>query len=337
VSPTRLMRAATVALLAVALPAGCGGTAATGGPPRASAAASPSAIGSSGCPRRVRLAVQTRQAIGPGAGPLTVSGATAWVARPQAGDIVRVTAAGSRAIHVGGAPISLATGFGKVWVAERDANRVISLDGLTLKQDTASSLPVPVSVVTGPLGVWALSIDTASLYQLDPASGTSSRPFDSPVANPSDMVMVGEELWVLGAGEQGLSPFNGKLERIIRAGFALPGRSLSGLSAADGTIWLGETAGRSLLAVAAGTVAVRRLPAPDGIQPIATATGACGLWVADSSGDVAIVNPQTAAPLGPSIHVGRSIADIATSGTGAWATDPLDGTLVHVVVRPASG
>jgi hypothetical protein len=323
-------------MLAAALLAGCGGAAATAGPPRTSAVASPAHGGSPGCPRRVQLTVQARQQIGRGAGPLAVDGNTVWVARPQAGDLIRVTAAGRTVAHVGGAPISLAIGFGRLWVAERDAERIVSIDTRTLEQTTASAVPVPVSVVTGPLGAWALSLDTGSLYQLDPASGVASRPFDSPVANPSDMVMVGDELWVLGAADHGLSPFNGKIRRIVRAGFARPGQPLSGLGAAGATIWLGETAKRSLLRVDAGAVVVRELPAPDGIRPTATAVGACGVWVADATGDLAIVDPQTAAPLGPVIHVGHSVAALAPSGTGVWATDPLGGALVRVSIRPTS-
>ena len=324
-------------MLVAALLAGCGRTAASGGSTRASAAASPLPGSAAGCPSKVRLLMQSRRHVGVGAGPLAVEGDTAWVARPQAGDIVRVAPGASSTVDVGGAPISLAVGFGRLWVAERDANRVASFNEQTLARDTTSGLPVPVSVVAGPLGVWTLSIDTASLYQLDPVSGARSRPFDSPAASPVDMVMVGEELWVLGAGEEGLSPFNGKLERIVRAGFSLPGQSLSGLSAAGATIWIGETSGRSLLRVEADNATVRKLPAPGGMQPIATAIGACGLWVADGSGEVALVNPQTGAPLGAPIEVGRSVAALAGSGTEVWATDPLDGTLVRVGVYPASG
>jgi hypothetical protein len=328
--------AAAGALLAAVLLAGCGSAARTSTPARASAVA-PVAAGRASCPGQVRLAVAARQAVGAGAGPLALEGGAVWVARPQAGEVIRVGAAGSLVAHLGGTPISLALGFGKLWVAERDGNRVVSLNEQTLEQRSAASIPVPVSVVAGSLGVWALSIDTNSLYRLDPASGISAPPYDSPVASPVEMVAVADELWVLGAEEEGLSPFNTELERIVRAGFDLPARALSGLSAAGGTIWLGETAGRSLLRVDAATAAVQRLPAPDGIQVIATAAGACGLWVADGSGDVALVDPQTAALLGPPIHIGRSVADLAVSSTGVWVSDPLDGTLVHVEVRSAAG
>jgi hypothetical protein len=336
VSLARLSRAATAAALAGALLADCGGVAATGGSKLTSALGSSGLGGSQGCSRRVRLTVKTRLEIGHGVGPVAADGSTVWAARPQAGDIIRVTAAGRTVVHLEGTPISLAIGFGRLWVAERDADRVVSIDTRTVVQSTSAGVPLPVSVVTGSLGVWALSLDAGSLYQFDPIRGAGSRPFDSPVAHPSDMVMVGDELWVLGAAEHGLSPFNAKLGRIVRSGLSRPGQPLSGLSAAGGTIWLGEPASRSLLRVEADTVSARQLPAPNGIRPTATAVGACGLWVADETGDLALVDSQTAAPLGPPIHLGRSVAALAPSGTGVWATDPLDGALVRVGIRSTS-
>ena len=103
------------------------------------------------------------------------------------------------------------------------------------------------------------------------------------------------------------------------------------MSAAGSVIWLAEPASRAILRVDAASVTVKRLAAPDGIAPIATAGGACGLWVADAGGDLALVDPSTAAPLGPLLHVGRSISNLVSSGSGVWVSDPLDGTVVHVV------
>ncbi|HWX45796.1 MAG TPA: hypothetical protein VNY52_10805, partial [Solirubrobacteraceae bacterium] len=258
-----------------------------------------------------------------------------WVARPQAGTLTLVSPAGGRVMHVGGAPVSLAVGFGKLWVAERDAGRIARIDLSTLALSDAAGMPVPVSVVAGQWGVWALSLDTGAVYPLNPANGGAGELIYAPVADPSEMTLAGEDLWILGAGDNGLSPVNAKLGRIVRAGFALPGRPLSGLSAAAGTIWLAEPARRSLLRVDAATGAVQELPAPDRIQPIATAAGACGIWVTTATGEVALVDPRTAAPLGPPIRVGHAIAALAPAGAGVWVTDPADGTLVRVEARPA--
>jgi streptogramin lyase len=337
---TLLMRPTVVAcvsaaILAAALLGGCGASA-----PRAAVGdAGTRGVGfavARGCPAHVRLSLVAKRNVGSGADALAVDGATVWVARPQADSIARVTATGTTAIRVGASPISLAAGYGKLWVAERDTNAIAMIDTHTLVRKRGASVPVPVDVVANRLGVWALSLDAGAVYPLSPTDGGAGEPIYAPVSDPSEMVASGEELWILGAGNSGLSPVNAKLGRIVRAGFALPGRPLSGLSAAGKSIWLGEPGRHALLRVDAATGAVQELPAPDGIQPTATADGTCGVWVADSSGELAIVDPATGAALGPPLRVGRSIAALAVSGSGVWATDPLDGTLIEVQAR-ASG
>jgi DNA-binding beta-propeller fold protein YncE len=326
-------RALALVAMGLVVVTGCGGAS-----PRGSThtgLVGSSAAGAQGCPKHVRLLAAAPLRIGRGAGPLAVQGGAVWVARPQADTITQVTPAGRRILRTGSTPISLAVGSGKLWVAERDANRVASIDARTLSRVTVSELSVPVSVITSQSGVWALSLDAGTVSPLNPISGAVSEPLDAPVVDPSGMIMVGDDLWILGAGDHGLSPLNVKLGRIVRTGFDLPGRPLSGLSSDGATIWLGDTAKRALLRVDARTVAVQELPAPENMQPVATAAGRCGVWVADSTGDLALVDPRTAAPLGHSIHVGRSIAALASSGMGLWVTDPADGTLVRVDIAAA--
>jgi hypothetical protein len=288
------------------------------------------------CPKRAHLSVVRSLRVGRGAAALVVDGGTLWVARTQAGTVTRVVGSSRRVAHVGGSPVSLALSGGKLWVALRDADRIVAIDTQTLLQGPSANVPVPVRVVAGALGIWGLSLDTGALYSIAPVSGAVGSPVYAPVTDPVDMIAAEDELWVLGAAEGGLSPVNGRLGRIVRAGFDLPGRALSGLSASGHAIWLGEPTKRSLLNVDATTVAVRELPAPDRIEPTATAVGGCGVWVADATGDLVLADPHTAAPLTPTIHVGRSIAALTSSETGVWATDPVDGTLIHVDIRPAA-
>jgi streptogramin lyase len=313
--------------------AGCGG-AAGGGTRRAGAtAASPAAAA---CPAQIRLAVQSRQVLGRGVGPLAVEGGTVWVADPASGTLLRATASGHSAVHLGGTPISVAVGFGRVWVAERDAGRIVSVDPRSLAQLTSAGVPVPVRVLTGPIGVWGLSLDNASLFQLDPVGGASVRHIDVPVIDPVDMVAAGDELWVLGAGEGGLSPVNAVLGRIVRAGFDRPGVALAGLSVEGSTIWMAEPTQRALLRVDTANVTVKQFPAPDSIEPTATAPGACGVWVGDAGGNLAMIDPASGRTLTAPLRIGRSLGALAASGTGVWASDPLDGTLVRVELRPGA-
>lgn len=301
------------------------------------------------CPAHVRLVAQERWHIGVGVGPLAVAGDTLWVARPQAGTIVRVDAsptpaglsagehgdrgAMSRTVRT---PVSVAVTKGRLWVAERDADRVSSYDSRTLRRRTATALVVPVAVAGGAGGVWALSLGAGALYQIDPANGIAAEPIDSPVSDPSEMVALGDDLWLLGARDHGLSPVDGRLRRIVRAGLSEPAQALGGLSAALETVWLGETAKRSLLRIEAAKVAVRELPSPDDVRPDVTAAADCGVWVAESTGELTLADARTAAPLGEPLRVGRSIAALAPAGTGVWVTDPIDGTLARIEALPAS-
>jgi streptogramin lyase len=253
-----------------------------------------------------------------------------------------VRAGSVRRVRLGGAPISLAFAFGKLWVAQRDANRVITIDPQSLTTLSAAGVPVPVSIVAGSLGAWALSLDAGALYELYPSSGKFVTRVYAPVADPVDMLAAGGELWILGAAEHGLSPFNALLVRVVRAGIVRPGVALGGLSSAGSTLWVSEPAAHSLLRVDTRAVTVRQFPAPGGIAPAATAVGACGVWVADGAGKLELVDPETARAVTPPLRVGASIAALApveATGSGrargVWVTDPLDGTVSLVDLAPS--
>ncbi len=334
--PTGAIRVGVAALITAGVLAGCGGSRVSR-PPRpvdASAVVSPS-VGR-GCPAVVRLSASKPVRVGQGAGALTAAGNAVWVARASAGTVTRVTDGGQRVVYLGGAPVSLAAGFGRLWVALRDSGRITTIDMRTLAPGPFVGLSVPVAVVTGPGTVWALSLDTGALYPIDPSDDAPGSPLYAPVSDPTGIVIAGDDAWVLGGANGGLAPLNIRLGQILRSGFTVPGRSLGGLSEFGRTLWLGEPARRELLRVDAPTVAVRELPAPDGLHPSATAAGPCGVWVADSSGTVVLIDPATGRSLGPPLRIGRSIADLVRSGTGVWASDPTDGTLVYVAARPTS-
>jgi hypothetical protein len=287
------------------------------------------------CPQRMRLEAGPAVAVGSGAGALAVEGNTVWVAREQAGTVTRVTGSRLDVLHVGPTPVSLSLGFGKLWVALRDADRVVFVDMHTLKQEQGASVAVPVDLFAGLGSVWVLSLDSGALYRLDPISGVLGEPIYAPVGDPIDMAASGGELWVLGAHEGGLSPLNARLGRIVRAGFDLPSRRLSGLSASDSTIWLGEPAQGRLLRIDASTVAVSELRAPSGVSPDVTDVGRCGVWVASHSGTLDLIDPRTGTALAAPTRIGRSVAALAVSGAGVWASDPIDGTIAYVSARPS--
>jgi hypothetical protein len=278
----------------------------------------------------MRLRARAPVHVGRGAGPLAVQAGAVWVARPEAGTVTRLGAGGQRVVRVGSTPVSLALGFGKLWVALRDVGLIDTVNLRTLAARSATSVPTPVRVFAGHGLLWVLSLDNAALYPVNPANLGQGAPIEAPDFAPVDMAPSGNELWLLSARDSSLGPVNFTLGRILRAGFALPGRALSGLSSGDGLLWAGEPTRRELLRVDATTVAVRELPAPFGMRPVATAVGACGVWVGGESGTVALIDPNTGAPLAPAVRIGASVGALAASGTGVWVSDPLDGTVSRV-------
>ncbi len=254
-----------------------------------------------------------------------------WAASPSTGELVRRSSDGElRRAQLSGAPVSLTLSSATLWVSERDAERVVGLSPSSLSQTSSTAVPLPVGVVAGAEGIWALSLDAGTIDQLNPLTGAVGRELEVPVSKPIAMVEAAGELWILGAGEQGLSPVNPARGGSVRAGFNQRGAALSGLGSGDGAIWVGETSGRSLLRVDAASGDVKKLPAPDGVSPVAVSVGECGVWVAGASGELTLVDPVSAQPLTRAIHVGRSVADLAPSGSGVWASDPLDGALMRV-------
>jgi streptogramin lyase len=236
-------------------------------------------------------------------------------------------------LHVGFTPTSLALGLGKLWVTVRDSDEVVQIDTSTLSLNRTTGVPVPVSVITGWGSAWVLSLDSQALYRLDPEGRIYPQTIYAPVRDPIGMVSAANEVWMLGAREGGVSPVSATLGRVVRAGFDLPGRVLGGLSAADNTIWLAEPGRRALLRLDATSGAVAELPMPRKVEPSLTALGPCGVWVASRSGTIELVDRQTGLALSGPVRIGRSIAALAASGTGVWASDPLDGTVEYVAAR----
>lgn len=328
----RVSQLATLGLAAAAL-AACGGSSNARQPQPTPVGAS---IRPARCATHMGLSSDTTAHVGSGAGALAIDGQSVWVARSNAGTVTRLYGPRPLVLRPGGAPVSLAVGHGKLWMALRDRNLVAALNLRTMSAAPGARLSVPMSVVAGPYGIWALSLDTGALYKLDPQTGAPGNPVFAPVADPIAMVASGQELWVLGADNGGLSPVNAVLGRAVRIGFDDAGRSVSGLSASDRTLWVGEPGRHDLLRVRTGSVDVHEVPAPYGLAPSATAIGACGEWVADQAGRIALIDPASGAALSPALRVGRSIAALAASGDGVWVSDPVDGTVVRVTARPAS-
>jgi streptogramin lyase len=323
-------------LLAVTLAAttlaACGGA----GPSKPVASA---AVGApTACPARGVLDSGPRVRVGAGVGPIAVTARGAWAVRPRADTVELVTRAGLRAgppIRVPGSPVSIVAGAGYLWLAARDANRVVRIDPGSGRTRTSTPIDVPVGVAVGRGSVWALSLDDGAVYRVNVAD--ASIPLEGlavPVRDPFAVVGGGSDLWLAGAGDRGVAPFDTRISRFAREGVRVPVDAIDGLAAGAGAVWMADAAGGQVLRMNPHDLALDPMRAPSGLKPTAIAVTRCALWMADGrSGIVAVVDPRTAKPLVAPSRVARSVGGLAADGDAVWLTDPVAGTVARLRMR----
>jgi hypothetical protein len=322
-------RRAWVVTVVVTLPlAGCGG----GSSGRASPAVAPAAVS---CPADVPLRIGARVRVGGGAGPLTVLGDTLWTARPAAGALVPVRTRGTpragRAVRLGGAPVSIAAGFGSVYVADRDRDRILRVSS---SGDVArwAKVQAPIKVVMTPDSPFAISLDDGSLYRLAPQSPGESADIDIPATAPADAVYEAGELWIRGGAGGGLAPFNLRANGFAHRSVKLPVRVVGAIAAGRGAVWAALPTARAVARLDAATLALGVLRTSSGLRPTAIAVDDCAVWAGDADGRVERIDARTGAP-GRPLRIGRSLAALVADRGGVWASDPRGGSVVRVEAR----
>jgi YVTN family beta-propeller protein len=100
------------------------------------------------------------------------TGASAVVVEP---DSIAVIDPGSNRViddvHVGGQPVSVAVGYGSVWVADKDHGRVLRLDPVRRKVTAAIQVGSDVSDLAVGFGsVWAAGGDDGTVDRIDPVT-----------------------------------------------------------------------------------------------------------------------------------------------------------------------
>jgi DNA-binding beta-propeller fold protein YncE len=325
VSGRRLVPAAVTALLI----AGCGDGEVRG------RSAVPSAA--QACPAPAPLRVAARVRVGPGVGPVTTAGATLWAARPAAGVLVPVRGGAKprtgRPVRVGGAPVSLAAGFGGVFVADRDRDRVLRVDaaGRTVVRWAGVQAPIKVGVAGDEL--FAISLDDGALYRMPGRTRGIGADIPIPARAPVDAVYEAGDTWVLGGADGGLAPFSLRQNRFVRVGVKLPVRVVGAVAAGQDAVWAALPTARSVARLDSSTASLSVLRASPGFRPTAIAVDDCTIWVGDPDGRVQRIDPRGAGPLHRPVRIGRSLAALAADRGGVWASDPRDGTVVRIAPR----
>jgi hypothetical protein len=290
-----------------------------------------------GCPPSAPLRVDARVRVGPGVGSLAIAGGTLWAARPAAGLLVPVRAEtrprAGRPVRLGGAPVSLASRLGGIFVADRDRDRILRVDAASraIVRWAGIQTPIKIGVAAGEL--FAISLDDGALYRMPGRAPGVGAEIPIPARAPVDAVYEAGDIWVLGGADGSLSPFSLRQNRFVRASVKLPARVVGGIAAGRGRVWAALPAARSVARMDPSTASLSRLSATRGFRPTAIAVDDCSVWVGDARGRVQRIDASSGRPLDRPVRTGHALAALVTDGGAVWASDPGDGTVVRIAPR----
>jgi YVTN family beta-propeller protein len=238
----------------------------------------------------------------------------------------------SEEIPVGTRPGGLASGFGSLWVANRDDATVSQVDpasGRVARTYPVGESPSGIAVAGGSIWVAGTSPTQrrVAVLRLDPQFGIVQRTATIDAVAPGTGASIaadGSSLWV--------APATGLLSRLDpRSGRVVaqldPGIGPISAAARAGGVWLTDDLAGTLTEVAASR-RPRSIPVGDG--PSAVAVGDGSIWVADTMDDTVVrIDPRTRRRLSVT-HVGRGPSGLAIGLKSVWVANSQDGTVTRI-------
>ena len=229
-------------------------------------------------------------------------------------------------VHVGGAPVGIATGAGGVWVADNAGSRVRELDTAS-GHPKGRGIPVgagPVAVAYGEGYVWTASGD-GTLTRIDPETD-AAREAPARIADPGGIAAGEGALWVTSRARDTVTRIDPRsLEAVgdpIDAG-AQPGDVAVGA----GDVWVANTADGTVTRIDPST------GEPDDpihvaqYQVLGLCFGEDGVWVAKTDDRLAQrielvrIDPESEAVGEVAARIPAAIpVRLAAGGGGVWAT-----------------
>jgi YVTN family beta-propeller protein len=158
------------------------------------------------------------------------------VVAARAGYLTRIDARSGRVldrVDPSAAPTAVAQGFGSSWLAYREANLVVRVDG-----GTTTPIPVgrePSAITVGRRAVWVADELDGSVKPIDPATGSVITTVEVG-AGPVAIAEGDGSIWVANAGDGTLTRIDERTNR--RTAQVVVGGSPRALVVADGKVWV---------------------------------------------------------------------------------------------------
>jgi DNA-binding beta-propeller fold protein YncE len=264
-----------------------------------------------------------------------------WLVDDHDGTVRRFdTATGrplGRALHVGGRPIAVTTGYGHVWVADISGSRVWEIDPATGR---AVGAPIavaqgPVSLIAGDGGVWVASLLAGTVSLIDP----HARTVEAWATLPDGAVRLAlgpDGVWVSGQTHT-LTRISPRPARgTLRYRTVGVGQGPLGVASGDGAVWVANVQSGTVSRIDPASVRVTAtyaVPGPGGGQanPETVAVWQDRLWVADGQqGVVEALDPSTGAQVGAAVRLPGVLRQFVLDAGGTlWGTTANPGTVVR--------
>jgi DNA-binding beta-propeller fold protein YncE len=257
-----------------------------------------------------------------------------WVLSEPEGTLTRIDAETDRIM---GAPIDLgkgvaavAVGGGSVWVTDARAGELLRIDDETARVTQRIKIgghPGPIAYGGG--RVWIADTKGAGVTAVNTKGGRIVRRDLAPHTAPLRLASGAGGLWVSVAER-------GTVRRIDMSSFAVgkpipAGRRPTGITVADGLVWVADTRSGSVTRVDPSLQAVSGAPIAVGEHPGGIDAGTSAVWVA-TAGDNAVrrLDLPSGEPGGGPIPVGPEPGAIAVGTTAVWVVNDGDGSVTRI-------
>jgi DNA-binding beta-propeller fold protein YncE/tRNA A-37 threonylcarbamoyl transferase component Bud32 len=225
-------------------------------------------------------------------------------------------------------PVAVAAGAERIWVAGRDSDRITALDRSGERPlGRGRTIENPRALALGFGYLWAVGRD--GLFRLDLETGEPKGTV--PLADPSDVAVDRDHIWVLDRGEQP------RVLQVDPASLRVTGQGFVGddprsLAVGAGSVWVTNTADGSISRVDPETARVLGNPLDVGGRPTNVAAGGGRVWVVDNFGGRLIpIDPATGGEprTGAAIATAPHPRGIAIGFGSVWLSSGDDGTVAR--------
>jgi DNA-binding beta-propeller fold protein YncE len=225
---------------------------------------------------------------------------------------------------------AVAVGGGSVWVTDSTTGELLRIDDETARVTQRIKIgghPGPIAYGGG--RVWIADTKGAGITAVNTKGGRVVRRDLAPHAAPLRLASGAGGLWASVAER-------GTVRRIDMSSFAVgkpipAGRRPTGITVADGLVWVADTRSGSVTRVDPALEAVSGAPIAVGEHPGGIDAGTSAVWVA-TAGDNAVrrLDLPSGEPDGAPIAVGPEPAAIAVGTTAVWVVNDGDGSVTRI-------